>query len=49
MSRGLNEEETAMDSCVLDVSFSLSGKLFAQVCGVLVFDVLDDRIPAASR
>lgn len=30
----------------MDISFTLSRKLLAQVGGVLVFDVLDDRVPA---
>lgn len=46
MSRWLDEEETAVDSGVLDISFTLSSKLLAQVGGVLVFNVLDDRVPA---
>ena len=46
MSRWLDEEETAVDSGVLNISFTLSSKLLAQVGGVLVFDVLDDRVPA---
>jgi hypothetical protein len=43
----LNEEEAAVDASVLDVPLSLGGELLSQVGGVLIFDVLDDRIPAA--
>lgn len=35
-----------MDPGVLDVAFSLGSKLLSEVCGVLVLDVLDDRVPA---
>jgi hypothetical protein len=49
MSGRLDEEQTAVDASVLDVALSLSGELFSEVCRVLVFDVLDDRIPTASR
>jgi hypothetical protein len=46
MSRGLNEEETAVDPSILDVPLTLGRKLFSQVGGVLIFDVFDDRVPA---
>lgn len=36
-----------MDASVLDVSISHSSKLLAEVRGVLVFDVFDDRFPAS--
>jgi hypothetical protein len=48
MTGGLDEEQAAMDAGILDVALSLGGELFAQVCGVLVFDVLDDGVPARS-
>lgn len=35
-----------MNARVLNVTLSLGGKLFAKVGGMLVFDVLDHRIPA---
>lgn len=41
----LNEKKTAMDTRVLDVTFSLSREFFAQICRMLVLDILDDRIP----
>lgn len=49
MTGWLNEEETTMDTGVLDVTFSLGGKFFAQVGGMLIFDVLDNRVPAIQR
>lgn len=45
MTGGLDEEETAMDTGVLDVTFSLCSKFFAEVGGMLIFDVLDNRVP----
>lgn len=47
VTRGLNEEETAVNAGVLDVALSLCSELLAQVRGVLILDVLDDGIPAA--
>jgi len=46
MARGLDEEETAVDTCVLDVSVTLSSEFFPEICRVLILDVLDNRIPA---
>lgn len=43
----LNEEQTGVDAGVGDVTLSLGGKLLSQVRGVLVLDVLDDRVPTA--
>lgn len=36
-----------MDAGVLDVALSLGGELLAEVCGVLVLDVLHNWIPAS--
>lgn len=36
-----------MNASVLNISFTLSSKLLSKVCGVLIFDVLDNRIPAS--
>lgn len=47
VARRLNEEQAAVDSGVLDVAVALGGEFFAQVCRVLVLDVLDNWIPAA--
>lgn len=46
MTRGLDEEETAVNAGILDVSFTLCGQFFAEIGRVLVFDVFDDGIPA---
>lgn len=46
VARGLDEEQAAMYPCILDIPFSLGSKLLSQVCGVLVFDVFHDRVPA---
>lgn len=48
MTGWLDEEETAVNTCILDIAFSLGGEFFAKIGRVLVFDVFDDRIPARS-
>lgn len=47
MARRLDEEQAAMDAGVLNVALALRSELLAQVRGVLILDVLDDRVPAA--
>jgi len=47
VARGLDEEQAAVDTCVLDVSLTLSCEFLSQVRGVLILDILDDRVPAA--
>ncbi len=47
MAGWLDEEETAVDTGVLNVALSLCGELLAEVCGVLILDVLDDWVPAS--
>ena len=46
VARWLDEEQAAVNAGVLDIALSLSGELLAEVCRVLVLDVLHDRIPA---
>ena len=46
MARGLNEEEAAVNAGVGDIAFSLGGKFFSEVGRMLIFDVLDDWVPA---
>ena len=46
VARGLDEEETAVDTCVLDVSVTLSSEFFPEIGRVLILDVFDNRIPA---
>jgi len=43
----VDEEETAVNSGILDVTVPLSGEFLSEVGRVLVLDVLDDRIPTA--
>lgn len=38
-----------MNAGVLDVALALCGQFFSKVCGMLVFDVLDDWVPARSQ
>lgn len=49
MTRGLNKEQTAVDTSVLNVTFALRSKLFPQVGGVLVLDVFDNWVPTEVR
>lgn len=44
---GGDEVQAAVDAGVLDVTLTLRSQLLAQICAVLVLDVLDNRIPAA--
>lgn len=48
MAGRLDEEQTAVNTGILDVPVTLSGKLLAEVCGVLILDVFHDGIPASS-
>jgi hypothetical protein len=45
VSRGLDEEETAMNAGVLDVTVALGGEFLPEIGRMLIFNVLDDRIP----
>lgn len=45
VSGGLNEEEAAMNTSVLNITLSLSGEFLAEIGGMLILDVLHDRIP----
>ena len=47
MSGGCDEVKAAVDTSILNVAFALSSQLLAQVCAMLILDVLDNRIPAA--
>jgi hypothetical protein len=47
MTGGLDEEQAAVDTGILDISLTLSCELLSEVCRVLVLDVLDDWIPAS--
>lgn len=47
MAGWLDEEETAVDACILNVALALGCQLFVEVSAILVLDVLDNRVPAA--
>lgn len=47
MTRGLDEEEAAVDTCILDITVTLGSKFLPEVCRVLVLDVLHDRVPTS--
>lgn len=47
VTSGLNEEQAAVNAGVLNVLVAVGCELLTQVGGVLVFDVLDDGVPAA--
>lgn len=47
VSRGLDEEQTAVNTSVLDVAITLGSQLLAQVGRVLILDVFDNGVPAS--
>ena len=48
MTGRLDEEQAAVYTGILDISFAIGCKLLSKVCRMLVFDVFDDGIPAAA-
>lgn len=48
MAGRLDEEKTAVNTCVLNVTLSLSCEFLAEVGRVLIFDVFDDGVPATT-
>lgn len=48
MTGGLDEEQAAVDAGILNVALTLSSKLLAKICGVLILDVLDNGVPASA-
>jgi hypothetical protein len=46
MARWLDEEQATMDTSILDVTLTLSSEFLAKVGGVLILDILDNRVPA---
>jgi len=46
MAGGANEIQAAVDAGILNVPLSLRCKLLAQICTVLILNVLDNGIPA---
>ena len=49
MASGVDKEETAVDTRVLDVPITHRGELFAQVGTMLVFDVFNNGVPAMKK
>lgn len=49
MAGGLDEEKTAMNTCVLDVSVALGGEFLPEIGRMLIFNVFDDRIPTKNQ
>ena len=49
MAGGLDEEQAAVNTSILDVTLTLSGEFLAEVCRVLILDVLDNGVPADIR
>lgn len=47
MARRLNEEQATVNTGILNISFSLGCKFLSEVCRVLIFNVLDNWIPAS--
>lgn len=47
MTSGLDEKQAAVDASVLNILVAVGCEFLAQVGGVLVLDVFDDRVPAA--
>jgi hypothetical protein len=46
MTSGVDEEQTAVNTRVLDIAVTHGGKLLTEVGAVLVLDVFHDRVPA---
>lgn len=46
MAGGLDEEQAAVDTGILDVALTLSSEFLAEVGRVLILDVLDNGVPA---
>lgn len=49
MTGRVDEVQAAVDTCVLDVTVTHGSELLAEVCAVLVLDVLDYGVPAVIR
>lgn len=46
MASGVDEVQAAVNASILNIPFTLSSQLLAQISRVLILDVFDDRIPA---
>lgn len=49
MAGWLDEKQAAVNPSVLDVTLALCGKLLSEICRMLVFNVLHNRVPAMSQ
>ena len=49
MTRGLDEEQAAVNTGILNVTLALSSELLAEVCRVLILDILHNGIPAIKQ
>ena len=49
MSGGLDEEEAAMNTGVLDVTVALGSEFLSEIRGMLILNILDDRIPTRNQ
>lgn len=47
MAGWLNEEQAAVNTGILDITVTLSGKLLSEVRGMLVLDVFHNGVPAS--
>jgi len=45
MSRRLDEKQAAVDTGILDITVTLGSEFLAEVCRMLVLDVLHNRVP----
>jgi hypothetical protein len=49
VSGGLDEEETAMNTRVLDITVALGSEFLPEIGRMLIFNVFDDRIPTKNQ
>jgi hypothetical protein len=49
MAGGLDEEQAAVNTGILDVTLTLSSEFLAEVRRVLILDVLDNGVPANTQ
>lgn len=47
MTRWLDEEQTAMNAGVLDITVTLGSELLSEICRMLILDVLHNGVPAS--
>ena len=47
MARGLDEEQAAVDTGILDITVTLGREFLPEVCRVLVLDVFHNWVPTS--